>query len=157
MIFAPRAFISSMIQVLSNAVSTARQGMSEENVPRGGAHRAALQAFDQRRHPNRVVAIGRHQNEPNQGAKRIHQSQDLGGPTAFRFAYGLALSPPFAPIHSPVCLNQWRSNGSSVNFDDGGVHGPAGHHAVMSREGLIAYSISGSSLKASNIRLKTSA
>lgn len=31
---------------------------------------------------HRVVAVGRHQTEPNQVAKRIHEGQDFGRPTA---------------------------------------------------------------------------
>jgi hypothetical protein len=36
-------------------------------------------------------------DEPDQIAERIGERQDLGGPATLRFAYGLALSPPFAP------------------------------------------------------------
>lgn len=44
-------------------------------------HRAELDALDQRRDADGVVAVCRHQNEPLQVAKCIHKGQDFGRPT----------------------------------------------------------------------------
>ncbi len=46
---------------------------------------------------DRIVAIAGKKLEAHQIAKRIRERQDLGRQPAFRLAYGLALSPPFAP------------------------------------------------------------
>ena len=54
--------------------------------------------LDQGRNADRVIAIGGHQDEAHEIAERVHKGQNLGRPAAFRLAYGLALSPPFAPI-----------------------------------------------------------
>ena len=56
-----------------------------------------LEPADQRLHADRVVALTRQQHEPDEIAERIGQRQDLGRPAALGLAYGLALSPPFAP------------------------------------------------------------
>jgi hypothetical protein len=45
-----------------------------------------------------IAAIARKQREADQIAKRIDERRDLGRPTAERFANGLFLSPPFAPV-----------------------------------------------------------
>jgi hypothetical protein len=45
-----------------------------------------------------VVAMARQQHEADQVAERIHDRRDLRRPTAARFANGLFLSPPFAPV-----------------------------------------------------------
>lgn len=45
-------------------------------------HRTELDTPDQRRNPNRVVAIGGYQNEPNQVAKRIDERKNFGRPAA---------------------------------------------------------------------------
>ena len=94
-------------------------------------HRPELYIADKRRDTNGVIAIGRHQHETYKVSKRIDQSKDFGRPTALGLAYGLALRPPFAPI-------PWRWTFTIV-------------------ASTMAYSISGSSLKASNILLNTSA
>src|SRR6202521_2960491 len=73
----------------------------------------------------------RQQDEADQVPKRIGESQDLGGHAAFGFANGLALSPPFAPW-------PWRWTLTMV-------------------ASTIAYSMSGSSERASNSRFQTSA
>ncbi len=62
-----------------------------------GEQRAKFDALDQRRDADRIEALPRQQNEANQIAERIRQRQDFGGPAALGLAYGLALSPPFAP------------------------------------------------------------
>lgn len=55
------------------------------------------EVLDQGRHLNAVVALPRHQLESHQIAQSVVHRQDLRGHAAFRPAYGLALSPPFAP------------------------------------------------------------
>ncbi len=55
------------------------------------------QAVDERRHAHRIEAVAWQQHEANQIAERVGQGKDLGGHAALRAAYGLALSPPFAP------------------------------------------------------------
>ncbi len=62
-----------------------------------GEQRTKFDALDQRRDADRIEALPRQQNEANQIAERIRQRQDFGGPAALGLAYGLALSPPFAP------------------------------------------------------------
>lgn len=52
---------------------------------------------DQRRNADTVVAVARQELEAHQIAKCIGEREDLGRPAASGFAYGLALSPPFAP------------------------------------------------------------
>jgi hypothetical protein len=96
-----------------------------------GEQRVKFDALDQRRDANRVEALPRQQNEANQIAERIRQRENFGGPAALGLAYGLALSPPFAPC-------PWRWTLTMV-------------------ASIIAYSMSGSSDTASNIRLNTSA
>ena len=96
-----------------------------------GDQAAKLDALDQRRDADRVEALSRQQDESDEIAERIGERQDFGGHAAFGLAYGLALSPPFAPC-------PWRWTLTMV-------------------ASTIAYSMSGSSETASNIRLKTSA
>jgi hypothetical protein len=55
------------------------------------------QVLDQRRHANRVIAMAGQEYEAHEIAQSIGQRQDLGGHAALGTAYGLALSPPFAP------------------------------------------------------------
>jgi len=55
-------------------------------------------AFDQRRHADRVVALARQQHKAHQIAESIDQGNDLGGQAAARAANGLILAPPFAPL-----------------------------------------------------------
>ena len=55
------------------------------------------QVFDQLRHTAQVVGLPRQQTEIREVAQAIGQRQYLGCDTAARPAYGLALSPPFAP------------------------------------------------------------
>ena len=62
-----------------------------------GKQGAEFDALDQRRDANRIEALPRQQNEADQIAERAGEREDFGGPAAFGFAYGLALSPPFAP------------------------------------------------------------
>lgn len=56
-----------------------------------------LDAFDERRHSDRVMAISRQQLEAHEVAQGIAKSENLGRPTTLGLAYGLILSPPFAP------------------------------------------------------------
>src|SRR6266700_1481752 len=92
---------------------------------------AELDALDQRRDSHRVVALSRQQDESDEVAQGIGEGEDFGRHAALGFAYGLALSPPFAPC-------PWRWTLTMV-------------------ASTMAYSISGSSETASNIRLNTSA
>ena len=62
-----------------------------------GDEAAELHVSDQRREAGRIVALAGQKDEPDQIAECVCEGQDLGGPAAFRLAYGLALSPPFAP------------------------------------------------------------
>src|SRR5713101_3506659 len=96
-----------------------------------GDQRAELDALDERRDPHRVVALSRQQDESDEIAERIGEGQDLGRHAALGLAYGLALSPPFAPC-------PWRWTLTMV-------------------ASTMAYSMSGSSEAASKSRLKTSA
>src|SRR5215208_2472920 len=93
-----------------------------------GAERDAL---DQRRDPHRVETLSRQQDESDEIAQGIGESQDLGCHAALGLADGLALSPPVAPC-------PWRWTLTMV-------------------ASTMAYSISGSSEAASKSRLKTSA
>ncbi len=62
-----------------------------------GKQGAKFDALDQRRDADRIEALPRQQNEADQIAERVGEREDFGGPAALRLAYGLALSPPFAP------------------------------------------------------------
>ncbi len=62
-----------------------------------GNEAAKLQVFDEPFDADRVVTLSRQENEPNQVAERIGKRQNFGRQASFRLAYGLALSPPFAP------------------------------------------------------------
>ena len=54
-------------------------------------------SVDERGHADRVVAVSRQEHEPHEVAQGIAKGKDFGRPTALGFAYGLILSPPFAP------------------------------------------------------------
>lgn len=56
-----------------------------------------LQALDEGRNTDRIVAIAWQQDEANQIAKGIRQRQNLGRPSTLRLAYSLTQSPPFEP------------------------------------------------------------
>ena len=62
-----------------------------------GKQGAKFDALNQRRDADRIEALPRQQNEADQIAERVGEREDFGGPAAFGFAYGLALSSPFAP------------------------------------------------------------
>src|SRR3954451_8039770 len=81
--FAPRSFSSAMIQLASNALSAIRPPNSAP--------------LDQGCHADRVIALARHEDEPDEIAQRVRKCQDFGRQAASRLANGLALSPPFAP------------------------------------------------------------
>ena len=85
---------------------------------------------DQCRDTDRVVALSGQKAEVDKIAKGICQRHDLGRNTPPGGTYGLALSPPFAPC-------PWRWTLTIV-------------------PSIIAYSMSGSSDAAPNMRLKTS-
>ena len=57
-----------------------------------------------------VDALPRKENEAHEIAKRICQSEDLGGHSALGAAYGLILSPPFEPCPwgQPQDRARWR-------------------------------------------------
>ena len=96
-----------------------------------GDQPAEVDAADQRRHAQGIEAVTRQQLEAHQVAERVGQGDDLRAPAAARAAYGLALSPPFAP-----CPWRWT---------------------LTMLPSIIANSRSGSPDRASNILLKTSA
>ena len=56
-----------------------------------------LDAFDEWGHADGIVAVPRQQNEAHEVAQGIAKGEYLGRPTALGLAYGLILSPPFAP------------------------------------------------------------
>ena len=62
-----------------------------------GNQAAKLDALDQRRDADRVEAVSRQQDEADQIAERVGEGEDFGGQAALGLAYGLALSPFFAP------------------------------------------------------------
>src|SRR5260370_3939962 len=93
-----------------------------------GDQRAELETVDQRRNANGIEPLSRQQDESNQIAKRVGESQDLGRHAAFGAADGLALSPPFSPC-------PWRWTLTMV-------------------ASTMAYSMSGWSETASKMRLK---
>lgn len=60
------------------------------------------EVVDQCRHSSQVVRLPRQQAEIDKVTKRVGQGQDFGRYATARTAYGLALSPPFAP-----CPERW--------------------------------------------------
>ncbi len=56
-----------------------------------------LDPGDQRRHSDGVVAVSRQQLETHEVTQGIAKREDFGRPAALGLAYGLILSPPFAP------------------------------------------------------------
>src|SRR3546814_4636863 len=62
-----------------------------------GDQRAERDAVDERRHADRIETVARQQLEAHAIAERVGEGEDLGGHAASGAAYGLALSPPFAP------------------------------------------------------------
>lgn len=61
-------------------------------------HRAECEPFDQFRHADNFAALAREKLEADKVAKCVRERQDFCRQTAFRAAYGLILSPPFAPL-----------------------------------------------------------
>ena len=53
--------------------------------------------MDQRRHADGVMALSRQQDKADEIAEGVREREDLGRQAALGLAYGLALSPPFAP------------------------------------------------------------
>ena len=72
-----------MMEFLSKALSASK---APNSAPR-----------EEWRDTDSVEALPRQENEAHEIAKRICQSEDLGGHSALGAAYGLILSPPFAP------------------------------------------------------------
>jgi hypothetical protein len=56
-----------------------------------------LDALDEGRDADRIEPVTWQEDEAHQVSQRVGERQDLGGPAALGLAYGLALSPPFAP------------------------------------------------------------
>ena len=56
-----------------------------------------LDVLDQRYDPDGVVAMSRKQDKADQVTERVRQRQDFRRQAPLGAAYGLALSPPFAP------------------------------------------------------------
>ena len=62
-----------------------------------GQHVICRQPVQQVWHAAQVMGLARQQAEVSEVSQRISQGQNLAGDAAARLAYGLALSPPFAP------------------------------------------------------------
>ena len=62
-----------------------------------GDETAKIDTVDQRLDADRVEAMARQEFEAHKIAERVGQREDLGGQATLGAAYGLALSPPFAP------------------------------------------------------------
>ncbi len=62
-----------------------------------GEQRAEFNSLDERRNTDRVEAVVGHQVEADKVSQCIGESQNLGRHASFGAAYGLALSPLFAP------------------------------------------------------------
>src|SRR4029450_10794554 len=60
--------------------------------------RLKIETGDQRLDADAVVALAGQQHEANEVTEGVDQGHDFGGQTATRAAYGLILSPPFAPV-----------------------------------------------------------
>src|SRR3984893_14488814 len=60
--------------------------------------RLKIEAGDQRLDADAVVTLARQQHEANEIAEGVDQGHDFGGQATPRAAYGLILSPPFAPV-----------------------------------------------------------
>ena len=63
-----------------------------------GEERCEFDVCHQRLHADAVMTLARKKDEAHQVAQRINERHDLGGQAAARFADGLILSPPFAPV-----------------------------------------------------------
>jgi len=63
-----------------------------------GEHRTECEPFDQVRHADNLAALAGQELEADKVAKGVGQRQNLCRQTALRAAYGLILSPPFAPL-----------------------------------------------------------
>ena len=92
-VFAPRAlrdddFRATFIHVCDNPIRI-KSFVGDEAAKRG--------VLDQRRDANRVVPLPRQQNKPHQIAESVRERENLGRQATLGLAYGLALSPPFAP------------------------------------------------------------
>jgi len=79
-------------------------------------------AGDQRRDADAVVALAGQEDEAGQVAEGVDQGDDLGRQAAARAAYGLILSPPFAPVPCwwtrtmVPSMIAYSKSGSSDNF-----------------------------------------
>ena len=62
-----------------------------------GDEGAKRDVLDQRRHADGVMALSRQQDKTDEIAEGVREREDLGRKAALGLAYGLALSPPFAP------------------------------------------------------------
>ena len=60
--------------------------------------RLKIEILDQRPDTDAVVALAGQKHEANEIAEGVDQGHDFGGQAATRAAYGLILSPPFAPV-----------------------------------------------------------
>src|SRR5947208_8072612 len=81
---APRSFRLARSQLLSKALSP----MSASKIETG----------DQRLDTDAVVTLAGQKDEANEIAEGVDQGHDFGSQAATRAAYGLILSPPFAPV-----------------------------------------------------------
>jgi hypothetical protein len=82
--------------------------------------RLKIEAGDQRLDTDAVVTLAGQEDKANEIAEGIDQSHDLGSETASRAAYGLILSPPFAPVPcwwtrtSVPSMRTYSKSGSSL-------------------------------------------
>jgi len=60
--------------------------------------RLKIETGDQRLDTDTVVALAGQKHEANEIAEGVDKDHDFGGQAATRAAYGLILSPPFAPV-----------------------------------------------------------
>ena len=60
--------------------------------------RRKIEAGDQRLNTDAVVTLTGQKDEANEIAESVNQGHDFGSQAATRAAYGLTLSPPFAPV-----------------------------------------------------------
>ena len=74
-----------------------------------GDQRVEGQSLDERRHADRVEAMGGQENEADEIAKRVGERQDFGGHAAFR-------TDRWPGSESPFCALS-----VAVHLDDGGV------------------------------------
>ena len=81
--------------ILAPRIEIGNDGIAVEGLV--GDQTAKIDTVDQRRDTDGVEAMAGQEFEAHEVAERVGQRQDLGGHATLGAAYGLALSPPFAP------------------------------------------------------------